>query len=195
MSKATTQAQVQKEIATWQEGYAQLLNDQMTKRETLENNFENAKCVYVYKMSIATQLPNTEIAIILGLGNGDYVKKMITRGALVEHGMDGAKGAQLVKATGNGITVVSIDEIVSGDGTKAEKKIALEELGLVTKEIAQRETEGGKSKLTRDERTKQDLVKLHLIVKHAIDGDTKAVAIWEALMDATNHEAFRGLTK
>ena len=92
-----TKAKIAKsDLATWIDGYKEILTTHETKLATLTASFEDAKCAYVYKMSVATQLPNTEIATALELSSGDYVKKMITRGALVEHGI--TNGWQALKA-------------------------------------------------------------------------------------------------
>jgi len=189
MSKATVTKQ---DLATWVKGFNELVASHEATISRMTASHEDAKATYVYKMSGMTKLSNTEIANALGI-KSDYVGKLITRGALVAFGFDGQTGARLVKETGNGITVASIAEIVESDGTRADKAEALAELGLVTKEVANRQTQGGKPKRTKEDRTKADLVDLARIVNRAVSGDTNKAVIWEALMEATNNEAFRGL--
>lgn len=184
----------QVDLNTWVEGYSKLIATQETALNRMTASHEDAKCEYVYKMSGMTGLTNTEIANALGI-KSDYVGKMITRGALVALGFDGKEGARLVKETGNGITVTSISEIVDAEGTKADKVEALASLGLVTKESARRAVEGGKPQRTKEERTNADLIELARIVNRAVTGDTNVTVIWEALMNATDNPAFKGLFK
>jgi hypothetical protein len=190
MTKATTtKAQ---DIKTWVDGYNELVANHEAKITRLNASHEDNKAQYVYKMSGMTKLSNTEIANALGI-KSDYVGKLITRGALVAFGFDGQTGARLVKETGNGITVASIAEIVESDGTKADKVEALAELGLVTQESAKRKADAGRPKRTIEERTNADLIELARIVNRAVQGDTTTSVIWEALCNATENQAFKGL--
>lgn len=182
------------DLAPWVKGFNELVANHEATISRMTASHEDAKASYVFKMSGMTKLSNTEIANALGI-KSDYVGKLITRGALVNFGFDGQTGARLVKETGNGITVSSIAEIVESDGTKADKQEALANLGLVTKESARRAVEGGKPQRTKEDRTKADLVELARIVNRAVQGDTNATAIWEALINATENQAFRGLFK
>lgn len=191
MSKATTASKTEAlSLAEWVKGFADLTASQTAQVMKMTEAHEDAKASYVFKMSEATQLTNAKIAEALGVTR-DYVGKLVTRGAVLSVGIDGATTAKALKATGNGVTVTAIAEIMEADGTKAEKAEALEALGLKTKETARRDVEGGKPAETMADRTAKDLATLAKIVERAIDGKTAKVAIWEALMTATENEGFR----
>jgi hypothetical protein len=193
MAKKPSTKKVSNDLATWQEGWHELVATQTAEVTRLSDKHVDQKAHYIFRMSGMTGLSNADIATALDI-TPDYVGKMITRGSLIAFGFDGSEGARLVKATGNGITVTAIRDIVEGEGTKAEKVAELAELGLVTQEQAKRNTEGPKPGKSREDRTKDDLVALARIVNRAIAGDTNTAVIWEALVNASESEGFRGLT-
>jgi hypothetical protein len=181
---------VAKSLTEWVKGFTQLTESQSAQIVKMTEAHEDAKAVYVFKMSEATSLSNAKIAEALGVQR-DYVGKLIARGGAVSVGIDGATTARAIKATGNKVTVSAISEILESDGTKADKSEALEALGLKTKESARRDVEGGKPKASMKETTARDLALIAKIVERALDGKTAKVAIWEALVEATENEGFR----
>jgi hypothetical protein len=190
MSTTTKAPTATKSLTEWVKGYTALTASQNAQVIKMTEAHEDAKAVYVFKMSEATKISNAKIAEALGVQR-DYVGKLIARGGAVSVGLDGASTAKAIKETGNKVTVSAISEILEADGSKADKAEALEALGLKSKETARRDVEGGKPKVTMATRTAKDIELIKAIVVRAIEGKTAKIAIWEALVEASETESFR----
>lgn len=162
----------------WAKGFKALVTKFERKVTELETSRTNELGKYVYSMSVATQMTNTEIAKVLDITR-DYAGKLIARGSVIAFGIDGDATAELIKQTGNGITLTAINEIVEMEGTKAEKTASLVELGLPTIEAVKRDTSGPKPTATKKDRTVTAKATLAKIAESAKSGKIELAEIAE----------------
>lgn len=162
----------------WVKGYKAIVSKFERKVNELETSRTNELGKYVYSMATATQMTNSEIAKVLDITR-DYAGKLIARGSVISFGIDGDATAELIKQTGNGITLTAINEIVEMEGTKAEKQASLVELGLPTIETAKRDTSGPKPTADKKSRTLTAKAQIAKIADNAKSGKTDLAEIAE----------------
>lgn len=162
----------------WLKGYKAIVSKFERKVNELETSRTNELGKYVYAMATATGMTNTEISKVLGITR-DYAGKLIARGSVIAFGIDGDATAELIKATGNGITLTAINEIVEMEGTKAEKQESLVALGLPTIEAVKRDTKGPKPTADKKSRTLTAKAQIAKIADNAKSGKTDLAEIAE----------------
>lgn len=128
-------------VAEWNK-----INDTFeTKIRKAESDKVDAQSKLVAEMSIVGGHKQNVIAKALGITE-DYAGKLIARGVAVIVGLDGTQTAEMIKATGNKVTVSAIKKISAPNRKKSEIKADLMALGLEEKSTAKRPNAVGKGK-------------------------------------------------